>query len=79
LPLYNLSAVKHPLPSFKTAGFRVFCFLRGHDNPVFSAAFSPDGTRVVTASADHTARLWDVWNHPEGQYFSDRLRMAAGS
>jgi WD40 repeat protein len=25
-----------------------------------SAAFSPDGTRVVTASVDHTARVWDA-------------------
>ena len=25
-----------------------------------SAAFSPDGTRIVTASGDRTARLWDV-------------------
>ena len=25
--------------------------------PVYSAAFSPDGTRVVTASADGTARV----------------------
>ena len=24
------------------------------------AAFSPDGRRVVTASADHTARVWDI-------------------
>ena len=27
---------------------------------VNSAAFSPDGTRVVTASADNTARVWDA-------------------
>jgi WD40 repeat protein len=27
---------------------------------VNSAAFSPDGTHVVTASADKTARLWDT-------------------
>ena len=23
-------------------------------------AFSPDGTRILTASADHTAKLWDA-------------------
>ena len=27
---------------------------------VLSAAFSPDGNRVVTASDDHTARVWDL-------------------
>src|SRR5262249_6000175 len=25
-----------------------------------SAAFSPDGTRIVTASDDNTARIWDA-------------------
>jgi len=27
---------------------------------VGSAAFSPDGTRIVTASRDGTARIWDA-------------------
>jgi len=31
-----------------------------HQDLVVNAAFSPDGTRVVTASTDKTARVWDV-------------------
>ncbi|WP_437755147.1 nSTAND1 domain-containing NTPase [Sorangium sp. So ce1389] len=34
--------------------------LRGHDGPVSSSAFSPDGRRTVTASDDRTARVWNV-------------------
>ena len=37
----------------------VLLTLRGHEREVNSAAFSPDGTRIVTASGD-TARVWDV-------------------
>jgi WD40 repeat protein len=34
--------------------------LKGHTDSVRSAAFSPDGERVVTGSDDDTARLWDA-------------------
>ena len=33
--------------------------LKGHGDRVFSANFSKDGARLVTASADGTARVWD--------------------
>jgi WD40 repeat protein len=33
--------------------------LRGHLGPVVDVSFSPDGERVLTASLDATARLWD--------------------
>ena len=29
-----------------------------HDADILQAAFSPDGTRLVSASIDHTARIW---------------------
>ena len=34
--------------------------LIGHERDVTAASFSPDGKRVVTASADETARVWSV-------------------
>lgn len=34
--------------------------LRGHGEGVSSAAFSPDGELVVTASTDRTARVWQL-------------------
>ena len=34
--------------------------LQGHTDAVIAAAFSPDGTRIVTASYDKTARVWNA-------------------
>jgi WD40 repeat protein/tRNA A-37 threonylcarbamoyl transferase component Bud32 len=34
--------------------------LPGHTHVIWDVAFSPDGQRVVSASSDKTARVWDV-------------------
>jgi WD40 repeat protein len=34
--------------------------LHGHTGTITYAGYSSDGTKILTASADHTARLWDA-------------------
>ena len=34
--------------------------LRGHEGQTHAAAFAPDQSRIVTAGADHTAKIWDA-------------------
>ena len=46
--------------------------LGGHASPVTSAAFSPDGSRIVTASDDKTARIWDAASAKEIAVLRDR-------
>ncbi|KAK3245952.1 hypothetical protein CYMTET_44498 [Cymbomonas tetramitiformis] len=40
-------------------GYKLKFSLEGHKQSVASVKFSPDGTLLATASADHTAKLWN--------------------
>ena len=37
-----------------------YVYFKGHAARITCAAFSPDGSRVVTGSSDETAKLWDI-------------------
>jgi WD40 repeat protein len=43
-----------------TATGKELVHLRRHDDRIVSVRFSPDGTKLVTASWDQTARIWDA-------------------
>ena len=54
---HTKTLVWHQLQQHKWTELRT---LTGHTKAVNSAAFSPDGTKIVTASEDYTARIWNA-------------------
>lgn len=48
--------------------------LSGHDGGVARSAYSPDGTRIVTASFDKTVRIWDARTGIELRVLSGHTR-----
>jgi WD40 repeat protein len=57
--LNELTSASSRVPEAPIAPSTALTILR-HKGSVSAAAFSPDGTRVVTASSDQTAIVWDV-------------------
>jgi len=79
---FRFEAVLRQCPQLKHIFF--------HQGPVTGAEFSPDGRRIVTTSADHTARVWDTetgeaatpplvhadWSAPESEAKTGTIRKA---
>ena len=53
--------------------------LTGHPGGVTAAAFSPDGTRLATASDDRTVIMWDEDHEPTGLRYDITLLHDNGS
>lgn len=49
----------------KTENGEVAATLTGHQGAIHSVAFSPDGTKLVSGSADQTARAWSLSEAPK--------------
>ncbi len=56
----NYTAADEHARVWDASSGRAIATLSGHEDVVRSASFSPDGTRIVTASDDNTARVWDA-------------------
>jgi WD40 repeat protein len=61
------------------AAKRALAVLEGHEDQVWDAAFSPDGTRVVTRSADKSVRVWDAASGREIAHMPSDSRNYAAS
>lgn len=66
LPDLRSGKARPVVPEAEAALFKAYrelreaLLLQGHEGPLWSASFAPDGRRIVTTSDDKTARLWDA-------------------
>ena len=57
---------------------RILRYLKGHTDHIYWLAFSPDGTRLASASTDTTARLWNVASGECEHVLSEHRKTVAG-
>ena len=61
----------HDVHVLDVATGRVLTKLHGHEAPVWSVAFLPDGRRAISAGTDRTLRVWDIATGREVKRFDD--------
>lgn len=63
-------AGKGDLRFYQTSDWKLLGTLRGHDDVVFSIAFTPDGKKLASASFDKTVRIWNVSTQEQEKIFT---------
>ena len=58
--LLAVAHLNHAITLYDTQSFRALTTLNGHSDSIGALAFTPEGRRLVSASADRTLRVWDV-------------------
>lgn len=58
------------LDAQEKSGTQIVATFKGHTEPVYSVAFTPDGKFLATGSHDHTIKLWELANGKEAKTYA---------
>ena len=60
LRVHRTARGTQPIRLWDTTTYEEVCHLHGHEQYVFSLAYSPDGRRLFSGSGDYTVRVWEL-------------------
>src|SRR5262245_21325439 len=61
-----------PMAAQEKSGTQIIATFKGHTEPVYSVAFTPDGKYLATGSFDNTIKLWEVASGKEAKTYGGR-------